>query len=59
MLPAQEIPYRTAWGIEFPVRVMDIKEICAEKIRAMSDRARYRDFEEMIHNLPIDEMKSD
>jgi len=23
---------------------MDIKEICAEKIRAMSDRARYRDF---------------
>ena len=40
----QEIPYRTAWGIEFPVRVMDIREICAEKIRAMSDRARYRDF---------------
>jgi len=23
---------------------MDMKEICAEKIRAMSDRARYRDF---------------
>ena len=23
---------------------MDIREICAEKIRAMSDRARYRDF---------------
>ena len=44
LLPAQEILYRTAWGIEFPVRVMDIREICAEKIRAMSDRARYRDF---------------
>jgi len=44
ILPVQEIPYRTVWGIEFPVRVMDIREICAEKIRAMSDRARYRDF---------------
>lgn len=44
LLPVQEIIYRTAWGIEFPVRVMDIREICAEKIRAMSDRARYRDF---------------
>jgi len=44
LLPVQEMIYRTAWGIEFPVRVMDIREICAEKIRAMSDRARYRDF---------------
>jgi len=44
LLPVQEISYRTAWGLEFPVRVMDIREICAEKIRAMSDRARYRDF---------------
>lgn len=26
------------------VRVMDIREITAEKIRAMSDRIRYRDF---------------
>lgn len=44
LLPVQEMVYRTSWGIEFPVRVMDIREICAEKIRAMSDRARYRDF---------------
>ena len=44
LLPVQEIIYRTVWGIEFPVRVMDIREICTEKIRAMSDRARYRDF---------------
>lgn len=44
LLPVQEMPYRTVWGIEFPVRVMDIREITAEKIRAMSDRARYRDF---------------
>ncbi|MBE0685679.1 MAG: nucleotidyl transferase AbiEii/AbiGii toxin family protein [Anaerolineaceae bacterium] len=44
ILPVQEMSYRTVWGIEFPVKVMDIREIFAEKIRAMSDRARYRDF---------------
>ncbi len=44
LLPVQEMPYRTSWGLEFPVRVMDIREVCAEKIRAMSGRARYRDF---------------
>ena len=44
LLPVQVFPYRNAWGVEFPVRVMDIREICAEKIRAMSGRARYRDF---------------
>jgi len=44
LLPVQSLPYRTVWGLEFPVNVMDIREICAEKIRAMSDRARFRDF---------------
>ena len=48
LLPVKRLPYRTAWGFEFPVRVMDIREICAEKIRAMSDRARYRDFYDMF-----------
>ena len=61
LLPVQEISYRTAWGIEFPVRVMDIREICAEKIRAMSDRARYRDFYDMYlilktHKLDLQEI---
>lgn len=52
LLPLKKIIYRTAWGIEFPVSVMDIREIFAEKIRAMSDRARYRDFYDvyLIHN---------
>ena len=51
------MPYRTVWGIEFPVRVMDIREIFAEKIRAMSDRARYRDFFDVyliLKNYKID-----
>ena len=57
LLPVHEMPYRTVWGIDFPVRVMDIREICAEKIRAMSDRARYRDFYDVyliLKNYKID-----
>ena len=53
LLPVKRLPYRTIWGFEFPVRVMDIREICAEKIRAMSDRARYRDFYDMFLILEI------
>lgn len=61
LLPVQEIPYRTAWGIEFPVNVMDIREICAEKIRAMNERARYRDFYDIYlilkkHRIDLDEI---
>ncbi|MEK7141069.1 MAG: nucleotidyl transferase AbiEii/AbiGii toxin family protein [Patescibacteria group bacterium] len=44
LLPPQTLAYHNVWGVDFTVAVMDIKEICAEKIRAMSDRARYRDF---------------
>lgn len=44
LLPPQTMTYHNVWGVDFTVAVMDIKEICAEKIRAMSDRARYRDF---------------
>jgi predicted nucleotidyltransferase component of viral defense system len=44
ILPAKEMEYKNVWGLDVKVNVMDIREICAEKIRAMSDRARYRDF---------------
>ena len=61
LLPVQEVVYKTAWGIEFTVRVMDIREICAEKVRAMSDRARYRDFFDVFlilktHQLDLQEI---
>lgn len=48
LLPPQVLKYNNVWGIECMVRVMDIKEIAAEKIRAMSDRARYRDFYDLF-----------
>lgn len=44
MLPACEKEYKNAYGVQAMVRVMDLREILAEKIRAASDRARYRDF---------------
>jgi predicted nucleotidyltransferase component of viral defense system len=48
ILPVKTLRYNNVWGIDLNVRVMDIKEITAEKIRAMSDRARYRDFYDLF-----------
>lgn len=39
-----EMTYHNVYGVKTKVRVMDILEIAAEKIRAMNDRVRYRDF---------------
>jgi predicted nucleotidyltransferase component of viral defense system len=55
--------YHNVWGVDFTVQTMDIKEICAEKIRAMSDRARYRDFYDIFlllekYQLDLDEVVS-
>ena len=44
VLPVKTLKYKNSWKIETNVNVMDVREICAEKIRATSDRARYRDF---------------
>jgi predicted nucleotidyltransferase component of viral defense system len=48
ILPIKDLPYLNSWGIETNVKVMDIREIWAEKIRASSDRARYRDFYDLL-----------
>jgi len=48
VLPAKTLSYKNAWKIETKVKVMDIREICAEKIRAASGRARYRDFYDLV-----------
>lgn len=61
LLPPKLIKYRNVWGVDFETRVMDIREICAEKIRAMSDRARYRDYYDLFLlldscNIDLDEV---
>lgn len=48
VLPAKTLIYKNAWQVDTKVKVMDIKEICAEKIRASSDRARFRDFYDLV-----------
>jgi predicted nucleotidyltransferase component of viral defense system len=48
ILPAKILVYKNAWRVKTKVKVMDIREICAEKIRASSDRARYRDFYDLF-----------
>lgn len=44
VLPPVEMDYKNEYGVKTKVRAMDIREIAAEKIRAMSDRIRHRDF---------------
>jgi predicted nucleotidyltransferase component of viral defense system len=56
VLPPKEMEYHNQYGVNARVMVMDIREIVAEKIRAMNDRVRYRDFYDfsMINEkLPI------
>lgn len=48
ILSPHEMDYQNAYGVKTKVRVMDIREIAAEKIRAMNDRVRYRDFYDFV-----------
>jgi predicted nucleotidyltransferase component of viral defense system len=61
ILPGVKIKYKNVWKVNaFPV-VMDQREMCAEKIRAVSQRARYRDFYDLyflIERLRIDYEKT-
>ncbi len=61
ILPPQILSYQNVWGVDFTVPVMDIREICAEKIRVMSGRARYRDFYDLYlildtHQIDLQEV---
>jgi uncharacterized protein len=63
LLSPKFMKYNNVWGLDFKVRVMDEREICAEKIRAMSGRARYRDFYDLFlltetHPINLDEVVS-
>ncbi len=56
ILPPREIAYDNVWRVDARVMVMDIREICAEKIRAANERARYRDFYDLYMILNSFEM---
>ena len=44
LLPGITTDYKNAWRVNVSPLVIDKREICAEKIRATAQRARYRDF---------------
>jgi predicted nucleotidyltransferase component of viral defense system len=61
LLTPKSMKYNNVWGVDFKVRLMDEREVCAEKIRAMSDRARYRDYYDCFllveaYRLDLDEI---
>lgn len=60
-LPSSLKEYKNIWGVRCKVRVMNYKEICAEKLRATNERARYRDFYDLYlmlekYNLNLKEI---
>lgn len=57
VLPGVTTSYQNVWKIKASPVVMDQREICAEKIRAVSQRARYRDFYDLY--LLLTELKVD
>ena len=48
VLPAEPGEYLNVWQVDVIPRTMDIREICAEQVRACSVRARYRDFYDLF-----------
>jgi len=44
LLPTKRTSYRNVFGVNVMVKGMALTEICAEKVRATNERARYRDF---------------
>lgn len=55
ILPGKEVVYKNVWRVPASPLVMDQQEMCAEKIRAVSQRARYRDFYDLY--LLVNELK--
>lgn len=58
VLPVKSVAYENVWGVNAFPHVMDKREMCAEKLRATTQRARYRDFYDLyflLHELKIDQ----
>jgi predicted nucleotidyltransferase component of viral defense system len=51
VLPGREIQYKNVWNIPVSPILMDGREILAEKLRVISQRARYRDFYDLYFLL--------
>lgn len=47
----KELSYQNAYDLPVKVLAMNLAEICAEKLRAINERARYRDFYDLAMTL--------
>ncbi|MEW5706812.1 MAG: nucleotidyl transferase AbiEii/AbiGii toxin family protein [Actinomycetota bacterium] len=56
VLPAIKAEYQNIYGVPVTVRAMDLREICAEKVRAVNERARYRDFYDLALSMKEHEL---
>lgn len=60
ILPANKMNYKNIYGVGVKVLGMDLIEICAEKVRAINERARYRDFYDLtmvFKKIPVEILK--
>lgn len=55
--PARELDYKNIYNLPVKVQGMSLDEICAEKIRAINERARYRDFYDLAMVLKNNDFK--
>lgn len=44
LISPKTMSYKNIFNLDFKIKIMDLKEICAEKIRSINERARFRDF---------------
>ena len=51
--PIKEIEYKNIFNVNVKTKSMALDEICAEKIRAVNERARYRDFYDLAMVLKV------
>jgi predicted nucleotidyltransferase component of viral defense system len=58
VLPANELEYKNIYNAPVTVSGMALKEICAEKVRAINERARYRDFYDLAMILKVNPIEA-
>jgi predicted nucleotidyltransferase component of viral defense system len=59
VLPGKPTKYQNVWRVQASPLTMDPREMCAEKIRAVAQRARYRDFYDLFFLLHASEIVLD
>lgn len=57
IMPVRLVAYQNAYHVPVEVLGMELVEICAEKVRAVNERARYRDFYDLAMSFKKEEVE--